>query len=265
MIEIIKTSLCHPKYIGLFFKNKLYKIILIVFLFFAVFSGSIITKCLLTDQFGTDQAFQVQKIIQYSSDNDGVKPTVDIKFDSQTNKITGKTMVFKSDDAVISFRNDATIIAQNALSINLFEDGYVIYYGYYKLGSGNYNNEYLKSFDISKIQSGDALNSSNFRDFLVIIFDNVQISQALVISFQSIISNFVYYILLILFCLLSAYFFNPTIELKIRFKLVLLDSLSYFYWYLIAILTGLSFIEYIAFIVPLLFTTITFAHIKRVR
>ena len=265
MIQMIKTSLCHPKYIGLFFKNKLYKILLVVFLFFAIFSASIVTKCLLTDQFSSDQAFRAQKIIQYSSDSDGVKPSVDIKFDTETNKISGKTMIFKADDAIISFLNSETIIRNNVLSINLHESGYEIYYGIYKLGSGNYNNEYLKSFDVSKIQTGDAANSANFRDFLVCIFDTVQVQQALVISLQSIISNFVYYILLVFVCMLSAYFFNPSIEMKIRIKLVLLDSLSYFYWYLIALLTGLSFIEYVAFIVPLLFTTITFAHIKRVR
>ena len=69
MLERIKTGLCHPKYVGLFFKDKFHRVILLVLFFFLLFAGTIVTKCMLTDQFGTEQAFAVQKIVQYSTDS----------------------------------------------------------------------------------------------------------------------------------------------------------------------------------------------------
>lgn len=265
MLARIKTSLCHPRYIGLFFKDKFHRIILFVLFFFMLFSAGIITKCMLTDQFGYEQANAMQTIIQYSTDSDGKKPTLNIKFDSSTKKITGDSMNFNSDSAYIGFMPEKITRYQNKLTVYFTEDTYYIFYGYYELGKGNYNNSDLRSFDVSKVQTGDIENCSNFKAFLVNIFDNVQNQEALVIAFQSIISNFVYYILVLILCLLNAYFLNPSIQFNVRMKLVLYDSVSYFYWYIIALLIGVTWIEYIALIVPFIFTSITFSHIKRIR
>lgn len=265
MLERIKTSLCHPKYIGLFFKDKLYKPILLMMIFLAIFAGSIITKCLLTDQFGASQAITVEKIIQYSTDSNGNKPTVNVSYDKETKKITGETMAFTSDEMVLSFLPTTKTVNQNKVTVFLYEESYLIYYGYFKIGEGYYKNEDLESFSIAKVQTGDTVNCINFRAFLVGIFDRAQTTEALVIATQAIISNFVYYVLVVILCLFAAYFLNPSIEFKIRIKLVLYDSLSYFYWYLLALLIGVNWLEYVALIVPFIFTNITFAHIRRVR
>lgn len=265
MLERIKTSLCHPKYVGLFFKDKFYRVILLILFFFILFAGTIVTKCMLTDQFGSEQAFAVQKIVQYSTDSSGNKLVVNISFDAEENKIKGTKMNFKSDEAVIGFLTDNTPSSQNVLSIYFQEDEYTIYYGYYKLGYGDYTNKDLKSFDIAKVQAGDTVNCANFRAFLINIFDNVQYQEAAVISVQAIISNFVYYIFVIILCLISSYFLNPAIQFNVRIKLVLYDSLTYFYWYIIAALISVTWLEYVALIVPFIFTNITFAHIRRIR
>ncbi len=265
MLERIKTSLCHPKYVGLFFKDKFHKVILAVLIFFLLFSAGVVTKCMLTDQFGSDEAFAVEKIIQYSTDANGNKAAANISFDITTKKITGKATNFNSDSAVIAFLPTQEAKTQNAIYINLFEDHYVIYYGLYKLGSGDYNDSNLKSFNIAMVQNGDTENCINFRTFLITIFDRYQYQEAAIIAAQGVISALVYYVFVIILCLLSAYFLNPTIEFKIRIKLVLYDSVSYFYWYLIALLIDVSWVQYIALLVPFVFTSITFAHIKRIR
>lgn len=265
MLERIKTSLCHPKYIGLFFKDKYYKVIALILIFLAFFSTAIITKSLLTDQFGNGQALSVEKAIQFSVDTNGKKPELELSFDSKEQKFVGKMMSFNDNGVVVSFLKNEDIKSQNKVSINLHEDYYVIYYGYYKLGTGKYDNKELKSFDVKGVQSGNIDDCIKFRSFLIIIFDTVQVPEALVISFQAIISNLVYYVFVVVLCLLSAYFLNPAIEFKIRMKLVLYDSLSYFYWFVLALLFNVSWLQYVALIVPFLYTNITFAHIRRIR
>ncbi len=265
MLKRIKTSLSHPKYVGLFFKDKFHNVILLIILFFAVFSASIFTKCMLTDQFGIDQAIAVEQMIQYSTDSLGNKPSVTIIYDADNKKFNGESMLFSSEDANISFLPTNVNVSQNKLCVSFFEDNYVIYYGLYKLGSYSYDNTDLKSFNISNVQKGDTSDCINFRNFLIYSFDKVQYQQATLISVQSIISTLVYYFILIVFCLIAAYLINPAIEFKIRLKLVLYDSLSYFYWYFIALLLSITWIEYIALLVPVIFTNITFAHIRRIK
>jgi hypothetical protein len=265
MLQRIKTSLCHPRYIGLFFKDKFHKIILLVFVFFLVFTAGVFAKTMLTDQFGNDEAIAVQKVIQYSTDSNGKRPTIDIKYDSSSKKITGNSIVFTQEEVIISFLHDGNIVNKDAISINFTENGYSIYYGYYFLGKGDLNDASLKSFDLSKVQNGDTLECMNFRSSLVTIFDKYQYVEAAIIGAQAIISILVYYALVIVLCLIYAYFANPSIEFKIRMKLVLYDTLPYFYWCLISILLGVSWIQYIACLVPFIYTSITFAHIKRIR
>ena len=265
MLQRIKTSLCHPRYIGLFFKDKFHKIILLILLFFLVFTAGVFTKTMLTDQFGNDEAIAVQKVIQYSIDSNGKRPTIDIKYDASTKKVTGKPFVFKHEDVIISFLQDGNIIDKDAISINFTENGYSIYYGYYFLGKGDLNDSALKSFDLAKVQAGDTAECISFRSNLITIFDKYQYVEAAIIGAQAVISILVYYALIVILCLLYAYFVNPSIEFKIRMKLVLYDSIPYFYWCLISILLGVNWIQYIACLVPFIYTSITFAHIKRIR
>ncbi len=265
MLERIKTSLCHPRYIGLFFKDKFYKIILLVLLFFAIFAAGLVTKTMLTDQFGNNEALAVQKVIQYSTDSKGQSPSVKIAFDSSTHKFTGDKMTFTADSVIISFLQDSNVVDKDSVSINLREDSYSLYYGYFLLGTGDYSDSTLRSFDVAKVRTGDTENCINFRAFLVTLFDKYQYVEATIIAAQAAISSLVYYAFVIILCLISAYFLNPGIEFKIRIRLVLYDTLPYFYWYLIAILLNVTWIQYIALLVPFIYTSITFAHIKRIR
>ena len=265
MLERIKTSLCHPRYIGLFFKDKLYKILLLVLLFFVVFTAFLVTKTMLTDQFGDSEAVAVQKVIQYSTDDNGKTPSFKMAFDSSTHKFSGDKMTFTADSVVVAFLQDSDIVDKDSISINIKESSYSLYYGYFLLGKGDFTDSSLKSFDVAKVQAGDIENCINFRAFLVTLFDKYQYVEAGIIAAQAAISSLVYYAFVIILCLVSAYFLNPGIEFKIRIKLVLYDTLPYFYWYLIAILLNVSWIQYVALLVPFIYTSITFAHIKRIR
>ena len=56
-----------------------------------------------------------------------------------------------------------------------------------------------------------------------------------------------------------------TLQFTIGFTLSIINFKKTFYWYIIALLIGVTWIEYIALIVPFIFTSITFSHIKRIR
>ncbi len=265
MLERIKTSLCHPRYIGLFFKDKVYRIIVLLFVSFAIYAAAVFTRAMLTDQFGYNEALAVQKLIQYQTDSNGKKPTLKISYDATTHKLTGEKIVCASDTVVVTFLQEGNAVKKDAIAINLTENGYSIYYSYYYLGSGDLNDSTLKSFDLAKVQAGDTTDSMNFRSFLITIFDHYQYKQAAIVATRAVVSSLLYYALVIFLCLISAFFINPGIEFKIRVRLVLYDTLPYFYWSLIAVLLNISWIQYVAILIPFIYVNITFAHIKRVR
>ena len=265
MIERLKIILTHPTRIGLFFKDKIYIPILFLLTMFFLFVGVNAVYNFNTTQYSHETSKNYTLLVQYSLNDSKEKPTFNITFDSTTNKLKGDTHVFKSDNIILAINSVNVYQKNGVLTVNLLEDGAVLYEGFIKLGYVEYKSISAKSFDLTKVQNGVIEDSLYFSEFLDSLFLKVKNNQALLHLADDTMTTVIFYFGLLIFTLIASYMINPPIEMRVRAKLVLYDSFSYLFIMLLAALFRASWLQYVALVFPLLYVNLTFSHIKKIR
>ena len=265
MLDRLRIILAHPTRIGLFFKDKIYIPILFVLTMFFLFVSANTVYNVNTKQFTYSQAKLFNVLVQNTVNDDKKTPNLNMAFDSTTNKITGDTHVFVGNNIILAVNSSNMYFKNEYISVNLRENEAVLYEGYIQIGTIEYKSIESKNFTFTNVQKGTLDDNLYFTEFIYKLFDKVNINQAAIHIFDDSFTGLIFFVAVLIFCLIDSYFLNPPIEMKVRSRLVIYDSFSYLFFMFLAALFRASWLQYVALIIPVLYVNLTFSHIKKIR
>jgi hypothetical protein len=230
-----------------------------MFLFFAAFVGVLAAKEYNTDYFLNSDNEEIIRAIVIGNDTD-------IKYDTETNTISGTPIAFSSTNYNVCFL-DKSLIDNSSLDVkvSLFfsETKLEIHYAMMKVSEHEYTDETFKSFDLDKVSKGSVTDTIEFKRILTKSLDEANFKFSTVAIIDNVTSVLVYYVGLILILFFLSLLTNPSIGKKVRFKLVCLDSIVFLLVMILNVLFSASWLMYVALMLPVFYSKITFRHIAR--
>lgn len=258
MFERLRNSFCHPRLLGLYYKDKIIKPIILVICSFIMFMIFSVIIALNTEHLKYDDTKIVSDLISRSN-------SADVEFDSRTSSFSGNPVKFESNTFVVDFlsvenyaESEKMVMRFNAKNMDFIYNGYV-------LGTYTYSNYNIESFSIKLLQKGEMRNTIEFQNLLYDLFLDINKDYSKIIIANDAVVCFGYYIIILIVALVISYFNNPEIQGRIRVKLCMYSTLVYFLVMIIAIIYSAQWLQYVALGLPLIFTNITFSRIIRVK
>lgn len=258
MLERIKNCICHPRLLGLYYKDSALRIIgalLCVFVIFMVLSVGIATN---TEHFTYDDTKVVTNLVIHNEN-------ADIEFDSRTSTITGTSIKMESDTYIIDFLSTENyskatkmVFRFNAKDMDFIYQGFVI-------GTYKYSDYDVDDFNLAQVQAGEISNTMDFQDLLYEIFSDINPNYSTVVILNDAVICLGYYLMVLIVALVASYFRNPDIAFKVRAKLCIYSTLVYFVVMIFALLYNARWLQYVALFLPIVYTNITFSRIIRVK
>lgn len=262
MFYRIVDILCHPSRIGLYIKDKFYVVIL-MFIFFAVlFLGVLALKVYPSDYYSLENA----ENISFALSKSNMVPTIEYK----DKKIVGeKSYMIVMDDFSACFlpENYSTNneITKKSLNMAFYEDHVDIYYGSSLAKTTKYEDLTISDFNFNNVYKGVTKDRIHFEEFMFTFLDSVELHFKNTVYLQNSLIALGYYAIALFVSALFSFYVNPGIAMKVRWKLLVYDSLIYFFGMVFSVIFAYGIIEYIALVLPLIYTNITFRHIIRIR
>ena len=258
MLGRILDCLCHPKYIGMYYKDRLSKVIgvaVIVFMLFVVVCG-IYTF----NKVGFD--YQVSKGITNSIQ---LVETKEINYDSESDTLSGEEAYYNYSYIGVQFLGSKLPVAFTEEAIVLdFKETYVgVYVSGYEVKQINYSETSGESFSLKAVGKGDITNIVVFQDFIHSILEEVNVLYQGLILGAMISQVFTYYIGTLILVFFVSIMHNPGIDKKTRFKLCIYSTLIYLFAEIFVLLCGAQWISYVGIILAVVYPKITFSHIRR--
>lgn len=258
MFKKLITVLCHPSRVGIYFLDRWYTILGYIMLFLALAISFVSIKDLNTKVFDRTTTNAIASKIYSSSQIDALEFS-----DNKLNNINRKLEI---KDCVVYFNDSGemnSLINMN-MTIVFGTTKASIYYGISKLGFVEYSNLKVSDFKISDAKNGNISARLEFFDLVDSILYSGETEYRLLILGTDIINLVMYYFISLVVCLFTAFIANQTIQGKIRLKLIAYDSISYLLVFIFATLFSLSWLVYAGFIFPIIYTILTFTHIKKI-
>ena len=259
MIHMLRDCLCHPKYIVMYYKEKGYKIFLLILLFLAAFVGAIALKEYSTDYFLNADNEEIIEAIVVGSDTD-------IKFDAESNTISGTPVAFSSANYNVCFL-DQSLLTNSGLdtkvSLIFTETKLQINYATMNVSEYEYTDDTLKSFDLEKLSRGSVADMIEFKRLLTKSLDAANFTFSTLAIVDHTTTVVIYYLGLVVMLFFFSFLTNPTIGKGVRFKLVCLDSIIFLFLMILDVMFSASWLMYIALMIPVFYSNITFRHIAR--
>ena len=256
----IRYIVCHPSKIALFYKDSALKVLLFFLLFVSILIGTMAAKTFTNQFFSNDDIDYIISLVDKNKD--------DINVSYKDYKLTGDSVAIKDTNyECYILTGDETKITNPGLIMFLREDSANVYYGYRLIGNIEYKNigsnyQYL----ITNVRANNNIDRYNFRCFFHDLLSVSNTGYALTVFLSNIISLFQYYLIFsIIVLFVYSYFINPTISVNVRLKLLIYDSLVYFIVMFFTFAFQISFLQYDALFMPLIYCNVTFSHIIRVR
>ena len=253
--------LCHPRRLGIYNKDKMYIPFIYFLSFFLTFMGVVLIINFNTEYYDVNTSSNIIQIIDISNE-DIYGEYVDGKFD-----FNNKKNDISTDDIIIYFNYKNVEKSFNTVSktiINFESDKVCIYYGLSMEASYKYDKYEIDNFSLTGVCEGNIDDIVSFKDLLNNIFfdfnSEYQISTILPLFFQ----YFMQFLMVFAFMLIFSFFVNPGIRFNVRLKLLIYDSLIYIFVMMLAVMIQISWLEYIAYVLPIIFAGITFSHIIRI-
>lgn len=260
MLERFKDCLCNPKYIGKYNKDKFGKIFINIILFFLLSVSIIAVRCYTENPLSNDVATNFTSMVIKNGSSD-------VAYDSLNHKLTGSSYKMSSNGFIlIVLPNENDVIALNFdyITVILAEDTANLYYDNQKISSLKYNEMSSKDFKFDNISCNQIVDINHFQSFIDEIFASGRTMFQTFNFIDSIFTSIVYYILCVFFCYIFSIGLNPTIERKVRAKLCFYDSCVFFACQFFAYLFNSELLIYLALMLPIIYSFITFRHIIRV-
>jgi hypothetical protein len=256
-MEKIINIICHPKYIVLYFKDQFYKIIITILSFFIVAASLVAIYDYNTKYYSDAYVDSITNMVINHSEE------MDLVF--ADNKFQGSEYTIKSEEVCLIFMKDA--VPSNAFGVLLIfnEDKVTYYYQAMLKYEVSYADLGISSFTFADVQA----NSNVAKLKLSLLIDNVLIKANKTAQTFMLLSDLInltmYYAASILLALIVSRFVNPGIELKYRIRICLYDSIVFFIVVVFAFLFGISWLKYVALVMPAIYSVMSFKSIVRIR
>lgn len=257
MYNRIRICLCHPSKIATFFRDKALSIALYVLGLFVVFLATSALRAYTTDYFNYSDTKSITNIVLEKNSGDAV-------YDASTYKLTGTPLKYEASDFVLDVLLSEGYANVDKLVFKMKEESVdVVFMGYLV---SNYTYEELKpsGFTFEGILQADPVDIINFQSLMNTLLDKVNITYANYEFIQSIYIAVSYFAVILIVGCISSYFINPKIDWKTRVKLCLYSSGVFFLVMTFAVLLNYVWLQYLAMILPLIYTNITFSHIIKI-
>ena len=253
--------LCHPRRLGIYNKDKTYIPLIYLLSFFLLFMGIVMIINFNTEYYSADTSSGIIHVIDISNEDVyGEYIDNEFHFNNKRNEI-------KTDDMIIYFNHNDVDTSINTISktiINFKSENVVIYYGLSQKVSYKYSSYDIDDFSLTGVCEGDIKDIVAFKDLLNNIFfdfnSKYQVSTIAPLFMQYIMQ----FLMVFVFALIFSFFVNPGIKFQVRFKLLIYDSIIYLFVMMLAVMIQISWLEYIAYALPIIFAGITFSHIIRI-
>lgn len=258
MYDRIRICLCHPKLIGLYYKDSFLRVIFYIVSLFAVFTGVAAAVAYNTDHFKYEDTKYVSNLIL------GEDKTSDIVLDKTNNRLTGTPVKYETGDLIVNFLVEESYSLSQKIIFRFKSDSVDVLYNGYIMGSYTYESMPVNGFSLEKMKTGDTLNIVYFQDCIDVLFGRVNTAYASFYFGEAVSVGIMYFFMILIVAFATSYFLNPTITGKIRFKLAIY-SVSVFYLVMtLSLMLNAAWLQYVAIILPLVYSNITFAHIIKV-
>ncbi len=258
MLERIKDCISHPRFIGRYNKDKIGKIILIIFMFFILYLTVFGIRTFTENPIGEHaESVVVSEVIS--------KQEHSIAYDSKTHKLTGNHVSIEQESfGLYILPNENAKFSSLVINIILKEDIGYIYYGDVLISEIEYSNIQASDFTFDGISNNNTTDIYNFRYFISSVLESSFRFFRIYNFAEGAVMTIITFMSLFLVAFIFARMINPTIEGKVRAKLVLYDTIIFLVCAMFASLFNLGWIAYIGYALPMIYTSITFKHIIRV-
>lgn len=258
MLERIKDCICHPKFIGRYNKDKVGKILSVIFLFFGLYLVVFGIRTFTENPFGVDaESVVVSEVISTQEHT--------ISYNSESHTLTGNSVSIEQETfGLYVLPVEEYIPTTMVINIVLEETSGHIYYGVYKIAEISYTEIEAASFSFDGVSNNDIHDIYNFRLFISEVLESSYMFFRVYNFVEGIFMTVSTFMMLFLVSFIFARMINPTIEGKVRAKLVLYDTVSFLVFAMLASLFNAGWLAYIGYALPAVYTSITFKHIVRV-
>ena len=260
MLERIKNCLCHPRFIGKYNKDKFGKIIFTVLLFYIVYLVVFGLRTFTENPLGEDADRIIVKEIIAEQD-------ANISYDAESKILSGSKVFIENESFglyILPEADEKLKVDPYVINIVLEEDKGYIYYGFYSVSEIDYSNIKASSFSFADISNNDTQDIYNFRYFINGVLESSFVFFRAYNVVTGAISTLGIYLFIFMLEFIFAKMINPSIDRKVRAKLVLYDTAIFFICAMLASLFNQGWIVYVGYILPVIYTSITFRHIVKV-
>lgn len=257
MLDRIRDCICHPKIIGRYNRDKIGKILLFVLFFFFVYVVVFGVRTF-TENPLEGKGNELTSLVISKQDKT-------VEYDSETFILTGDFVKIETENVgLYVLPNEDVYINSYILNVVLEEDMAYVYFGDIEISSISYKDIQTKDFSFENISSNESKDILYFKMFIEGILESSYDYFRMINFVEGVISTASLYLMLFLVCFLFARMVNPTIEGKVRAKLVLYDNVVFLVFTILASLFNQGWLAYVAYSLPMIYTMITFRHIVRV-
>lgn len=258
MYDKIRILLCHPKWIGLYYKDSVLKILAYILIVISLCFGAKAIVDYNTDYFTNADAKYLTTCIVNGDKSD-------ITYSMATNEMTGTPLRIERDNFILSFLEEEPQELKDNMFIFLFsKDSIQIRQNGTTFGDMKYKDIISKDISFSEIQDGNYSQYAQMQGVFDIALNRINGKYANVCFLQDIMHLFNYFIGVFVVCVAFSFFDNPSIAHSIRLKLVFYTSGIYFVVMTFAFIFGWNWLTFVAFFLPIIYEHITFTHIVRV-
>ncbi|HIT50204.1 MAG TPA: hypothetical protein IAD46_04170 [Candidatus Pelethenecus faecipullorum] len=257
MLDRIRNCICHPKWIGNYFKDKIRYIVAVTFLFLGVYVAVLALRIYTTEPFSEGSVKELTSAVIRGKESD-------VRYDDTTHRLTGSYCVYEGDDFQLIFLPEQDVRATLGIQILFLETEVRVYYAGMKAQSYRYDQTVVSSFSLADIQKNQSEDIYQFKILLGGVLDSTHLFFQTMVFLERLGMELGYFVILLICMFVFTYFLNPSIEGKIRIKLVFYDAMIFFFVELLSVLFAMSWLQYVALILPIVYANITFRHIVRV-
>jgi len=275
-LERLSYPLTRPSRVGIFNKDNFILPFIHALLFFIGYIGVIAATIFNTMYLGKDTADDATEILQvlkfankielkegqitYDSTSKSFKTTLS-GYKDFSNVNYGLYVYFFIGENAHKVPNDSLVLEFEETKVNvyyntMFMQGPVSY---------SYSDSIARDFDLYDVLEGDMDSTISFNQIVSDAISKANIRYQFYTFMTEAARAFAFYALVILFLLILSSFTNGAIELGVRFKLVLYDSIPYSFIMMLTYMFNFSYLQYLALIIPFIYTIITFRHILRIK
>ncbi len=256
MFDRLRICLLHPRFIGKFIIDKIWKVIVLYIILIAILGVLLFSLYKGYSNLPQTEESQITNVIMRDD-------TADLTFNNKVLSGTAKKYIYSFDDndLGIYFLDDVSERTETFIII-FNSDNYEVYLGNKLLEKVNYSTLNINDFKIDG--SNDNTSRIALGTLISMAFNAYNNSLAASNTFFNLFEILGTLLFIFLITFLITYNINSTIKGKFRFSLLLHCGIPYLVIYILAYMLNISFLQYVAMLIPIIYFFISLKSIVKV-